>query len=60
MARKKKGLGGILGSLTGSPYDRLMHQIDKVQEDTEDQDLGRELDTLARIIRQQYHRRRGA
>ena len=58
MARKRKGLGRILGSLTGSPYDRLMHQIDKVQEDTDDQDLGRELDTLARIIRQQYDQER--
>ena len=58
MARKKKGLGRMLGSLTGSPYDRLMHQIDKVQEDTDDQDLGRELDTLARIIRQQYDQER--
>ncbi len=58
MARKKKGLGRMLGSLTGSPYDRLMHQIDKVQEDTDEQDLGRELDTLARIIRQQYDQER--
>ena len=54
MARKKRGLGRMLGSLTGNPYDRLMHQIDKVQEDTAEQDLGGELDTLARVIRQQY------
>ena len=58
MARKRKGLGKMLGSLTGSPYDRLMNQIEKVHEETAEQDLSREFDNLAIIIRQQYDQER--
>tara|TARA_B100001013_G_scaffold343676_1_gene271909 strand:+ start:1074 stop:1775 length:702 start_codon:yes stop_codon:yes gene_type:complete len=58
MARKRKGLGKMLGSITGSPYDRLMNQIEKVHEETAEQNLSREFDNLALIIRQQYDQER--
>ncbi len=51
MARKKKGFGKFLGSLTGSAYDRTIRQIDKVVEETEPDDLGRQLNGLVRSVR---------
>ncbi len=48
----------MLGSITGSPYDRLMNQIEKVHEETAEQNLSREFDNLALIIRQQYDQER--
>ncbi len=51
MARKKKGFGKFLGSLTGSAYDRTIRQIDKVVEETEPDDLGRQLNGLAKSVR---------
>ncbi len=50
MARKKKGFGKFLGSLTGSAYDRTIRQIDKVVEETEPDDLGRKLNGLVRSV----------
>ena len=54
LARKKKGLGGFLGSLTGTPYDRLSRHIEKTEENTEIKELGRELNKIAKIIRREY------
>ena len=54
LARKKKGLGGFLGSLTGTPYDRLSRHIEKTEENTETEELGRELNKIAKIIRREY------
>ncbi|MDP7312610.1 MAG: hypothetical protein QF831_04160 [Candidatus Thalassarchaeaceae archaeon] len=54
MARKKKGLGGFLGSLTGTPYDRLSRHIEKTEENTEIEELGRELNKISKIIRREY------
>ena len=54
MARKKKGVGGFLGSLTGTPYDRLSRHIEKTEENTEIDQLGRELNKIAKIIRREY------
>jgi hypothetical protein len=54
LARKKKGLGGFLGSLTGTPYDRLSRHIEKTEENTEIEDLGRELNKISKIIRREY------
>jgi len=50
VARKKKGFGKFLGSLTGSAYDRTIRQIDKVVEETEPDDLGRKLNGLVRSV----------
>ena len=54
MARKKKGLGGFLGSLAGTPYDRLSRHIEKTEEGTEIDELGRELNKIAKIVRREY------
>ena len=54
LARKKKGLGGFLGSLTGTPYDRLSRHIEKTEENTEIEELGRELNKISKIIRREY------
>jgi hypothetical protein len=51
VARKKKGFGKFLGSLTGSAYDRTIRQIDKVVEETEPDGLGRQLNGLVRSVR---------
>ncbi len=51
MARKKKGFGKFLGSLTGSAYDRTIRQIDKVVGENEGDDLDHELNGLARSVR---------
>jgi hypothetical protein len=51
VARKKKGFGKFLGSLTGSAYDRTIRQIDKVVGENEGDDLDHELNGLARSVR---------
>ncbi len=54
LARKKKGLGGFLGSLAGTAYDRLSRHIEKTEENTEIEQLGRELNKIAKIVRREY------
>ena len=54
LARKKKGLGGFLGSLAGTPYDRLSRHIEKTEENTEIEQLGRELNKIAKFVRLQH------
>tara|TARA_B100001750_G_C15455351_1_gene571266 strand:+ start:487 stop:1188 length:702 start_codon:yes stop_codon:yes gene_type:complete len=54
MARKKKGLGGFLGSLAGTPYDRLSRHIEKTEDGTEIEQLGGELNKIAKIVRREY------
>ena len=51
MARKKKGIGKFFGSLTGTAYDRTIRQIDKIVDESEPDDLGRELNGIARSVR---------
>lgn len=54
MAGKKKGLGGFLGGLTGTPYDRLSRHIEKTVAKTSKDTLGRELNKIVKIVRREY------
>ena len=55
MAKKKKGFGRFLGAITGSPYERLQKQIDKVVKDSDnDKALGKILKKLVSAISEQY------
>ncbi len=56
MAKKKRGFGKLLGAITGSPYDRLLKQIEKSSKEHDDDDstLARELKKLSRTVQKQY------
>ena len=55
MAKKKSGFGRILGAITGSPYERLEKQIDKVvAEAGRDRALAKTLKKLVNAIGKQY------
>lgn len=54
MARKKKGLGGFIGSLAGTPYDRLSRHIEKTVAGKSGRELSRELDKVSKIVRREY------
>lgn len=54
MARKKKGLGGFIGSLAGTPYDRLSRHIEKTEAAHKGGELAKELVKIAKIIRREY------
>lgn len=55
MARKKKGIGGFIGSLAGTPYDRLGKHIEKTNANADPADLARELNKIAKVIRREYN-----
>ena len=40
MARKKGGFGRFLGALTGTPYEKLLKQVEKAVEEFDDDDKG--------------------
>ena len=48
MAKKKGGFGRFLGAITGTPYERLLKQVDKVAEQFEDEEeeLASQLEAL--------------
>lgn len=55
MAKKKGGFGRFLGALTGSPYEQLLKQIEKLTDSTEDDaELGRKLKKLSKVVQQRY------
>ncbi len=55
MAKKKGGFGRFIGAITGSPYERLQKQIDKVVSEAEnDRSLAKTLKKLVKAIGQQY------
>ena len=55
MAKKKGRLGRIFGSITGSPYERQIKQVDKLVETSEDDRiLGKNLVKLVKITGQNY------
>lgn len=56
MAKKKGGFGRLLGAITGSPYERLLKQIDKLVNDFGDNDkkMGNQLNKLVKVIAEQY------
>ena len=55
MAKKKGRLGRLFGAITGSPYERLIKQVDKLVEISEDDRiLGKNLVKLVKITGQNY------
>ncbi len=56
MAKKKGGFGRFIGALTGTPYERLLKQVDKLVSEHEDDDrkLARTLNKLVSIVSENY------
>jgi hypothetical protein len=56
MAKKKGGFGRFLGAITGTPYERLLKQVDKLVSEFEDDDrkLARNLNKLVTMVGEQY------
>jgi hypothetical protein len=55
MAKKKGRLGKLFGAITGSPYERLIKQVDKLVETSQDDRiLGKNLVKLVKITGQNY------
>ena len=55
MARKKRGLGKFIGAIAGSPYERLLKQVDKlVETSVNERMLAKNLEKLVRITAQNY------
>ncbi|MBA86903.1 MAG: hypothetical protein CMB29_02405 [Euryarchaeota archaeon] len=55
MARKKRGIGKILGAIAGSPYERLLKQVDKlVETSVNERMLAKNLEKLVRITAENY------
>ena len=56
MAKKKGGFGRFIGALTGTPYERLLKQVDKLVSEHKDDDrkLARTLKKLVNIAGENY------
>ncbi len=55
MAKKRGGFGRIFGAITGSPYERLLKQVDKVvSESGNDRALAKTLRKLVKTVTNQY------
>ena len=56
MAKKKRGLGRILGAITGSPYERLLKQVEKLVKENKgnDRKLVNHLKKLVQIVGQNF------
>ena len=55
MARKKRGFGKILGAIAGSPYERLLKQVDKlVETSVNERMLAKNLEKLVTITATNY------
>ena len=57
MAKKKRGgFGRFLGALTGTPYERLLKQVEKLMSEHEgdDKKLGRALNKLVDVVGTAY------
>lgn len=56
MAKKKGGFGRFIGALTGTPYERLLKQVDKLVSEHQDDDLklARTLKKLVNIVAENY------
>ena len=55
MARKKRGIGKILGAIAGSPYERLLKQVDKlVETSVNERMLAKNLEKLVSITAENY------
>ena len=56
MAKKKGGFGRFLGALAGTPYERLLKQVEKLASEhaNDDRKLGRTLKKLVTIVAENY------
>lgn len=56
MAKKKGGFGRFIGAITGTPYERLLKQVDKLVSEHEgnDRKLARTLNKLVTIVGENY------
>ncbi|MEC7096828.1 MAG: hypothetical protein VXW70_01375 [Candidatus Thermoplasmatota archaeon] len=55
MARKKRRIGKILGAIAGSPYERLLKQVDKlVETSVNERMLAKNLEKLVSITAENY------
>ena len=56
MAKKKGGLGRIFGAITGSPYERLLKQVEKLAKENKGDEgkLARHLKKLVQIVSQNF------
>ena len=55
MAKKKGRMGKIFGALAGSPYERLLKQVDKlVEASVNDRMLAKNLEKLVSITAENY------
>jgi hypothetical protein len=56
MAKKKGGLGRIFGAITGSPYERLLKQIEKLVKENEgnDRKLSNHLKKMVQIVAKNF------
>ena len=55
MARKKRGIGKFLGAIAGSPYERLLKQVDKlVETSVNERMLAKNLEKLVTITATNY------
>ena len=56
MAKKKGGFGRFLGALAGTPYERLLKQVDKLASEhaNDDRKLARTLKKLVTIVAENY------
>ena len=56
MAKKKGGLGRIFGAITGSPYERLLKQVEKLVKENSGNEtkLAKHLKKLVQIVGQKF------
>lgn len=55
MAKKKGGFGRFLGAITGTPYERLLKQVEKAEaQNDEDEDLATALEEIIDRAREAY------
>ena len=56
MAKKKGGLGRIFGAITGSPYERLLKQVEKLVKENKGNEgkLAKHLKKLVQIVSQNF------
>ena len=56
MAKKKGGFGRFIGALTGTPYECLLKQVDKLTSEHQDDDikLARTLKKLVNIVGENF------
>ena len=56
MAKRRSGLGRFLGAVAGSPYERLLKELERIQERNEEDDaqLAKEVLRFTKMVMKQY------